>query len=82
MSSIDDCYFIVMLSGTSYLNSMEDPTHTEEDAMKYSSMFVFDDAEDYEGIVYLVLPGGRKIQVSREDFPHPNRNIYEGLAPR
>lgn len=42
----------------------------EEFAWKYTSIAAFSDAEEYGGLVFLVFPNGRKMQVEKKEiFP-------------
>lgn len=51
-----------------YLTKSKEWTLKRDVAWEYTTDLVFPHAADHAGSVYLRLPGGREIEVSKEDF--------------
>ena len=67
--TLEDIVFVIKRDGL-YLDT-NDKYGLHEAAWKYQSSRVFSDAEECSGEVFMLLPNGREIKVSEEDFIKP-----------
>jgi len=71
---IDTICFVIKNGLNQYLADYDNLSNEEawvetvDKAWKYTSHMVWADAEDTEQKVYILLPSGREIEVSKEDF--------------